>query len=253
MNSFASILKDSTFKKTMKIVELRNNEKVEGAVVAILLDAVDEVSNRFVNTLYGYFIGKDSRSQLKGKEQVLENGPWLIRLMPIILNIWTPNARHKKDEIIVAPVWVKLHNVPIVTYSEIGLSLITTKLGRPIMLDAYTSTMCLKSWGCNTYARALIEVSSKKDDKCPKQAKDSNLTQVLNDGFVENSFDSLMEKDKKIEVNNETRKASNDVGSIIDDSDSEEVEIFLWKIMGNPLTAWLMMHRRILPGKLVFG
>ncbi|GKD11475.1 hypothetical protein Tco_1195882, partial [Tanacetum coccineum] len=42
MNSFASILKDSTFKKTMKIVELRNNEKVEGAVVAILLDAVDE-------------------------------------------------------------------------------------------------------------------------------------------------------------------------------------------------------------------
>ena len=29
------------------------------------------------------------------------------------------------------------------------------------MLDAYTSTMCLKSWGRNNYARALIEVSSK--------------------------------------------------------------------------------------------
>ncbi|GJU31920.1 zinc knuckle CX2CX4HX4C containing protein [Tanacetum coccineum] len=65
-------------------------------------------------------------------------------------------------KITTALVLVKLHNVPIVAYSEIGLSLITTKLGRPIMLDAYTSTMCLKSWGRNTYARALIEVSSKK-------------------------------------------------------------------------------------------
>ncbi|GJR24141.1 hypothetical protein Tco_0972668 [Tanacetum coccineum] len=57
---------------------------------------------------------------------------------------------------------VKLYNVPTVAYSEIGLSLINTKLGRPIMLDAYTSTMCLKSWGRTTYARALIKVTSKK-------------------------------------------------------------------------------------------
>ncbi|GJW77357.1 hypothetical protein Tco_0139039 [Tanacetum coccineum] len=57
---------------------------------------------------------------------------------------------------------VKLHNVPIVAYSKISQSLITTKLGRSIMLNAYMRTMCLKSWGRNTYARALIEVSSKK-------------------------------------------------------------------------------------------
>ncbi|GJY42406.1 hypothetical protein Tco_0429676 [Tanacetum coccineum] len=55
---------------------------------------------------------------------------------------------------------MKLHNVPVVAYSEVGLSLITSQLGRPIMLDAYTSTMCQKSWGRNDYARALIEVSS---------------------------------------------------------------------------------------------
>nr|GEU35194.1 hypothetical protein [Tanacetum cinerariifolium] len=36
----------------------------------------------------------------------------------------------------------------------------TPKLGRPVMLDAYTSNMCVKSWGRNTYARALIEVSA---------------------------------------------------------------------------------------------
>nr|GEW38441.1 hypothetical protein [Tanacetum cinerariifolium] len=58
---------------------------------------------------------------------------------------------------------VKLHIVSIASYYEVGLSLITIKLGRPIMLDAYTSSMCLKSWGCATYARALVEVSCKKD------------------------------------------------------------------------------------------
>ncbi|GKF10851.1 zinc knuckle CX2CX4HX4C containing protein, partial [Tanacetum coccineum] len=56
---------------------------------------------------------------------------------------------------------VKLYNVPIVAYSEIGLSLITTQLGKPIMLDRYTSNMCVNSWGRNSYARALIEVSAK--------------------------------------------------------------------------------------------
>nr|GEX54430.1 Werner syndrome-like exonuclease [Tanacetum cinerariifolium] len=65
-------------------------------------------------------------------------------LVPIILNIWTPNSRLVKDKSTSAPVWVKVHNVPIVAYSEIGLSLITSQLGSPIMLDAYTSTRYLK-------------------------------------------------------------------------------------------------------------
>lgn len=30
------------------------------------------------------------------------------------------------------------------------------------MLDSYTSTMCLKSWGRNSYSRALVKVSSKE-------------------------------------------------------------------------------------------
>ncbi|GJR34544.1 retrovirus-related pol polyprotein from transposon TNT 1-94 [Tanacetum coccineum] len=123
--------------------------------VAIPSVAVEEVRSKFTNTLYGYFVGKRM-------ERVLENGPWLIRLVLLILNIWSPNTILQKDEITLALVWVKLHNVPIVAYSEIGLSLITTKLGRPLMLDSYTSDMCLNPWGRNTYARALIEVSAAK-------------------------------------------------------------------------------------------
>nr|GEZ11107.1 hypothetical protein [Tanacetum cinerariifolium] len=170
-----------------------NPEKVNGAAVAIPLEAVEEVSSRFTNTLYGYFIGKRlafplvenyikntwakfglKRIQLHefflfqfnkdGMEKVMESGPWLIRGAPLNLNIWNQNTILKKDTIKFAPVWVKLHHVPIVAYSEIGLSLITTQLGKPIMLDSYTSNMCLSSWVRNTYARAL-EFSAEEELK----------------------------------------------------------------------------------------
>nr|GEV67231.1 zinc knuckle CX2CX4HX4C [Tanacetum cinerariifolium] len=122
-NSFASVLQAKSNKKVVKIQELRNENVVEGAAVAIPFEAVEEVKYRFSNTLYGFFI-----------------------------------AEVKK-----APVWIKLHHVPIVAYSKIGLSLITTQLGKPIMLDSYTSSMCLSSWGKSTYARALIEVSAENE------------------------------------------------------------------------------------------
>ncbi|GKC11246.1 reverse transcriptase domain, reverse transcriptase zinc-binding domain protein [Tanacetum coccineum] len=189
--SFMKIVQDKPIKKAVKITELRNREVVEGAAVAIPIEAVEEVSYRFVNMLYVYFIGKRlafplvknyvkntwakyglKRIQLhedfflfqfdskEGMERVMEHGPWVIRFVPLMLNVWTPNTNLKKDEIRKALIWVKLHHVPIVAYSEVGLSLITTQIGRPIMLDSYTSNMCLSSWGRNTYARAMIEVSA---------------------------------------------------------------------------------------------
>nr|GEU56368.1 hypothetical protein [Tanacetum cinerariifolium] len=187
-NSFASVVQAKNNKKVVKIKELRNEVVVEGAAVAIPFEAVEEVKSRFSNTLYGFFIGKRlafplvenyvkyglKRVQLhddfflfqfeskEGMERVLEDGPWIIRTVPLILNVWSPNTDLKKAEIKKA-VWIKLHHVPIVAYSEIRLSLITTQIGKPITLDSYTSNMCLSSWGKSTYARALIEVSAENE------------------------------------------------------------------------------------------
>ncbi|GJS45231.1 retrovirus-related pol polyprotein from transposon TNT 1-94 [Tanacetum coccineum] len=154
----------------VEIKEMRNSEVTAGARVIIPIEAVEEVSARFTNTLYGYFIGKRLEFPLvenyvkstwakfglkrvmldddfflfqfetkEGMEKVIVGGPWIIHLVPLILGVWTPNTVLKKDEIKNALVWVKLHHVPIVAYSEVGLSLITTQIGRPIMLDSYTS------------------------------------------------------------------------------------------------------------------
>nr|GEU64375.1 hypothetical protein [Tanacetum cinerariifolium] len=159
LNSFASILKHKV-NRVAEIIELRNDECVEGAAVMIPLAAIEEVTSRFENTLYGYFVGKRlayqvvenyvknvwskyglKRIQLYGefflfqfetKEGVnrVDYGAWLIRRVPLLLNIWSPNSNLHKAEI------------------------------KKVPLDAYTSDMCLNSWGRSAYARALIEISA---------------------------------------------------------------------------------------------
>ncbi|XP_021992037.1 uncharacterized protein LOC110888842 [Helianthus annuus] len=92
--------------------------------------------------------------------QMLEDGPWLIRSVPIILKEWSPSIKMEKEDIKVVPVWVKMHDVPLTAFTEDGLSLVASKIGIPKMLDSYTATMCAESWGRSSYARALIEVQA---------------------------------------------------------------------------------------------
>ncbi|GJV51074.1 zinc knuckle CX2CX4HX4C containing protein [Tanacetum coccineum] len=162
----------------------------KGNMSYTILPLVDEISDKFANTSYGYFIGdrlafpiveayiKNAWAKYgleraifhngffffkflshEGMVKTIEGGHWFIRCMSIFLNIWTTNTKLKREEITRVPVWVKIHNVPVVAFSEVGLSLIATKLGRPIMLDACTSDMCLNPH--NSFARVLVELSSK--------------------------------------------------------------------------------------------
>ncbi|GJR72150.1 proteasome subunit alpha type-5 [Tanacetum coccineum] len=71
---------------------------------------------------------------------------------------WNPDVDLLKEDVRNVPVWVKLHGVPVTTFSEDGLSAIAMKLGTSLMLDSYTSDMCLQSWGRSSYARVMIEL-----------------------------------------------------------------------------------------------
>ncbi|GJV17252.1 zinc knuckle CX2CX4HX4C containing protein [Tanacetum coccineum] len=180
--------------KKVLVSALTNDEKVLGANVAILISVVDEIRDKFANTLYGYFVGERLAfpiveayvtnswkkygferaifhnglfffkfSSHDGMIKMLEGGPWFIRAMPIFLNEWSANTKLKKEVITKVPVWVKIHNVPVVAFLETGLSLIATQLGRPIRLDACTSDMCLNPWGRNSYAQILVELNSENE------------------------------------------------------------------------------------------
>ncbi|GJY48292.1 reverse transcriptase domain-containing protein [Tanacetum coccineum] len=116
-----------------------------------------------------------------GVEQVLQQGPWMIRGTPIILNKWTQNLSLSKDGVTKVPFWVKIHKVPIVAYSEDGLSLIGSQIGKPIMLDVFTSVMYVDTWGRISYARALIENNALKPTDVAQEKE--NLEEQI-DGFT---------------------------------------------------------------------
>ncbi|GJW53426.1 zinc knuckle CX2CX4HX4C containing protein [Tanacetum coccineum] len=167
----------------------------DGVNISIPCKVAEKVSTRFEHTLYGYFIGKRmaflvveyyarnnwakhglKRIMMNNKgffffkfdswaslEIVLEGGPWLIRKSSIILKKWSMDTRLLKEELTHIPIWVKLHDVHIQVFKEDGISLIATFIGKPVMLDSYTSSMCNDSQGRSSFARCLIEVSSEAD------------------------------------------------------------------------------------------
>ncbi|GJY18406.1 putative reverse transcriptase domain, reverse transcriptase zinc-binding domain protein [Tanacetum coccineum] len=265
--SFASVIQNNDSKKVIKIKELRNSEKVDGAAVAIPLEAVEAVCSRFANTLYGYFIGTRlafplvenyvkntwakyglKRIQLhedffmfqfnskEGMEKVLVDGPWMIRREPLILNVWSQNTILKKDEI---------RSVPV--------------LGRPNHSGLVQRVICVRdSWGRNIYARILIEVSAENDLKkdlvvAIPIGKDKGHSLVtisieyewtppnvqLGKVSTSNSFNALNSDDDMW----------NDKGNTttINDSDSEEVYIRNrpWCLLGD-FNAALMLEDKVM-------
>ncbi|GKD60792.1 retrotransposon protein, putative, ty1-copia subclass [Tanacetum coccineum] len=159
--------------------------------VVVLVESIRAISERFTNTAYGFFLGKRVAypvvsnyvrntwgkfgfiksmlnsstglfsfqfSSTDGLNSMLENGPWFIRNHPLILCKWNPDVDLLKEDVGNVLVWVELHDVPIMAFSEDGLSAIATKLGTSLMLDSYTSDMCLQSWDMSSYARVMIEL-----------------------------------------------------------------------------------------------
>ncbi|KAJ9536681.1 hypothetical protein OSB04_un000154 [Centaurea solstitialis] len=92
-----------------------------------------------------------------GSNQVVEGGPLMIRGVPLFLDHWDPTKGLVKPIHTSCPLWVKLHNVPLVAFNKEGISRIASALGIPKQMDACTSSMCDKSWGRPGFAKVLVE------------------------------------------------------------------------------------------------
>nr|GEV07499.1 zinc finger BED domain-containing protein RICESLEEPER 2-like [Tanacetum cinerariifolium] len=69
-----------------------------------------------------------------------------------------PDVNLMKEDVVSIPVWVKLYSVPVIAFTEDGLSNIAMNIGTLLRHDSYTSDMRIQSWGRLSYARALIEI-----------------------------------------------------------------------------------------------
>nr|GEU68367.1 hypothetical protein [Tanacetum cinerariifolium] len=119
--------------------------------------AMKKTPTSYVNKLSHISLTKANLCKLDASCQMMD-GPWMIRGALIFLNNWSPSVSLLKEELSRVPVWVKFHDVPLVAYTSDGLSLIAMKIGTPMMLDSYMNSMCLESWGSNSYARILIKI-----------------------------------------------------------------------------------------------
>ncbi|GJX03001.1 hypothetical protein Tco_0188917 [Tanacetum coccineum] len=93
-----------------------------GTHMAVLLESIRAISEQFDNMTYGFFLVK------RVTYPIVAN---------YVRNTWVP---------------------PVMAFSKDGLSAIATKLDTPLMLDFYTSDMCMQSWGKSSYARSMIEL-----------------------------------------------------------------------------------------------
>ncbi|GKF02481.1 putative reverse transcriptase domain-containing protein, partial [Tanacetum coccineum] len=128
-----------------------------GIDVVVPVESIRAISDQFANTAYGFFLGKRF-SSMDGLYAMLDNSPWFTRNNPLILKKWHLDENLLKEDVNTIPVWVKLHGVPVTAFSDDGLSAIATKLGTPIILDSYTTDMCMQSWGKSSYDRVMIEL-----------------------------------------------------------------------------------------------
>nr|GEV96759.1 hypothetical protein [Tanacetum cinerariifolium] len=164
-----------------------------GNTLVVPVDSIKAVSERFANTAYGFFLGKwvaypvianyvrntwrkyglvksmlnsstglfsFQFSSMDGLNAMLENGPWFICNHPLNLKMWNPDVNLLKKDVRNVLVCVKILGVPVMTFSQDGLSAIAMKIGTPLMLDSYTFDMCLQSWDRSSYVRAIIELKA---------------------------------------------------------------------------------------------
>lgn len=190
--SYAGATSNEPKKHVSNFRRLECSNKRADVDLSVPMKVVEEVNTRFENTLYGYFIGQCLAfpvvdyyvrnawakfgiqkvmmnakgffffkfNSSKGVDDVLENGPWLIRNVPIILKPWTLNTNLLKEDLTNIPVWVKFHDVHLAMFSDDGLSLFATLIGTPKRLDAFTNQMCKELWGRSSFARCMFEVKS---------------------------------------------------------------------------------------------
>ncbi|GJY17397.1 uncharacterized protein Tco_0388888, partial [Tanacetum coccineum] len=133
----------------------------------IPVSSVREVNDRMSNSLHGYFIGK--RVAFPVVENYVFNAWGKYGIQKIMMNakgfyFFKFSTKKGVDDVLENGPWM-IHDVPMAAFTADGLSAIASKIGTPIMLDSYTSTMCNESWGRNSYARAMVEIYTDTERK----------------------------------------------------------------------------------------
>ncbi|XVF41398.1 hypothetical protein PTKIN_Ptkin01aG0277000 [Pterospermum kingtungense] len=150
---------------------VQNSELLVNATWRSLFDDADQKLSyfqRMVNNLWGADGAVDLRSagtnlfvvqffNAATRDRVLDNGPWYIQNMPIIVRKWEPKMRLLEFNMATIPVWFKLGNVPLELFTQEGLGFIASGLGNPLYMDHITAKQQRLA-----FARVCVEIAAGK-------------------------------------------------------------------------------------------
>ncbi|GKB56349.1 alpha/beta hydrolases superfamily protein [Tanacetum coccineum] len=167
IGSFAKLFNANPTRKIINFCTLLAQAD-NGVDVVISMESVRVAHERLSSYVYIFFMGKRFSSK-DGMDAMIENGPWVICNVSLVMKKWTPDVNIMKEDVCNILVWVKFHYIPITTFTEDGVS-IATKFRTPLMLDSYTSSMCPESWGRVDTSKVLkLQGFGNVLEECPKK------------------------------------------------------------------------------------
>ncbi|GJY57797.1 RNA-directed DNA polymerase, eukaryota, reverse transcriptase zinc-binding domain protein [Tanacetum coccineum] len=136
---------------------VKNGKNAEGVVFDEVM--VAERSKRWEKTLCGYFVGYSIN---EGLDHVINNAPWMVSNKPLIVQEWDINMCLDKTKPETVPLWIRMSSVPLEAWTAKGISALESRVGKPMVMDHITATMCKEGMGRFRFARVLVEVSANK-------------------------------------------------------------------------------------------
>ncbi|GJT84542.1 zinc knuckle CX2CX4HX4C containing protein [Tanacetum coccineum] len=120
----------------------------------------------------------------EGLEFIVNNGPWMVKNKPLIVQKWDINVCLDKTDLDTISLWVKICNVPLEAWTVKGISALASRVGRPLVMDNVSDSM---QYGRNKDGVRTEE--SRQNDTEEKRkmvnfSKDSNDGKADSEGFI---------------------------------------------------------------------
>ncbi|GJS48187.1 RNA-directed DNA polymerase, eukaryota, reverse transcriptase zinc-binding domain protein [Tanacetum coccineum] len=193
-----------SYAKTVEKRELNKNlyciptsKKDNGDEVVVFdEEIVEEGSKKWLNTVYGYFVGCNmSPVELRYNIRRMWSKYGLYDIISNGNSVWLFNFRNKEgmNTIVNQSSWM-VNGKPLMVQkwnldSVKGLSALASRLGKPLVMDDITASMCHNGTGRSAFARILVEMDASKGfkDTIEIQYKDKSNT-VIRTKFVKVEF-----------------------------------------------------------------
>ncbi|GKB27643.1 RNA-directed DNA polymerase, eukaryota, reverse transcriptase zinc-binding domain protein [Tanacetum coccineum] len=129
-------------------------------------EMIKEWSKKWQLTLCGYFVGcKMHINELRYNIRRMWSRHGfkdMVNNKPLVIQKWDVNMCVDKTEPDVLPLWVKMCNISLEAWTVNGISALASRIGKPLIMDAVTTSICKLGVGRLGFARVLVEVQAKK-------------------------------------------------------------------------------------------